>query len=116
VSLITSLWKSCLETRSGMPQVNCGNVWQRVAASLPRSFYMQRHDRRMSVESKGGRPSKGKREPVNFWLKPAIKHAAVDKAAALGMTLTDYMAQLVVQDTGLTSDEPQEGLPFANVA
>jgi hypothetical protein len=46
-----------------------------------------------------------------------LKAVAQLKAAKLGLSFTDYIAQLVSQDTGFTpDDEAQEGLPFADVA
>lgn len=69
---------------------------------------------RMSSGAKTGRPSKGHREPVNFWMQPELKHAARDRAAELGMSLTDYLALLVAKDTGYRA--AREGLPFAHVA
>ncbi len=62
-----------------------------------------------------GRPSKGLRARVDFWIDPAVKNAAVAKATALGMSFTDYIGQLVAKDIGLPAAN-QEGSPFADVA
>lgn len=72
----------------------------------------------MSERKRIGRPRKpGEREQAHFWMRVEVKAAAVKAAAACGMNLTDFMAQLVVDATGLTLDEEvQEGLPFTESA
>jgi len=50
-------------------------------------------------------------------MRVEVKAAAEKAAASTGMTLTDYMSQLVVQATGIAvPDELQEALPFAEAA
>jgi hypothetical protein len=70
------------------------------------------------VSTRVGRPpAPGVRTPVNFRMRVDLKAVAQLKAAKLGLSFTDYIAQLVSQDTGFTpDDEAQEGLPFADVA
>ncbi len=62
-----------------------------------------------------GRPSKGLRARVDFWIDPAVKNAAVAKATSLGMSFTDYISQLVAKDVGPTAAKQEES-PFADVA
>lgn len=68
----------------------------------------------MSVGAKIGRPHKGPREVVKFRMNPTQKRAAVERAHALGMTLTDYITSVVSRDTGVALT--QEGLPYDAVA
>jgi len=69
------------------------------------------------VSARVGRPpSPGVHKPVNFRMRVDLKAAAQVKAAQLGLTFTDYMARLVARDTGLTSEDVEEGLPFAETA
>jgi len=72
----------------------------------------------MRTGSKGGRPpAPGPRTQAHFWMRVEVKAAAEKAAASTGMTLTDYMSQLVVQATGIAvPDELQEALPFAEAA
>jgi hypothetical protein len=44
-----------------------------------------------------------------------LKAVAQARASTLGLSLTDYIAQLVSQDTGFTPHDQQEGMPFAEV-
>lgn len=63
----------------------------------------------------GRPPAPGVRTPVNFRMRVELKAAAQLKAAKLGLSFTDYIAQLVSRDTGfIPDDETQKGLPFAD--
>ncbi len=63
------------------------------------------------------RPNKGPRSKINLWMDPDLKQAGARKAAATGVTLTDYISLLVQRDTSpVPSTKQQEGLPFADVA
>lgn len=64
----------------------------------------------------GRPPAPGVRKPVNFRMRVDLKAVAQARASTLGLSLTDYIAQLVSEDTGFTPDDQQEGLPFADVA
>ncbi len=64
----------------------------------------------------GRPPAPGVRKPVNLRMRVELKEVAQVRASALGLSFTDYIAQLVSQDTGFTPDDTQEGLPFADVA
>jgi len=68
----------------------------------------------MTASARIGRPSKGPRELLKIKINPAEKHAAVERARSLGMTLTDYVTLVVSRDTGgaLTP----EGRPIDAVA
>ena len=58
-----------------------------------------------------GRPSKGPRTELKTRLSRELKNAAQARAAALGMTDTDYLVWLVLKDTGVAPG-PQEGFVF----
>jgi len=49
-------------------------------------------------KSQGGRPSKGKREQVATRLRVPLAEAARNRASDLGLTMNDYLAELVVTD------------------
>lgn len=61
---------------------------------------------------KTGRPSKGEREFVRARVPIPLRRAAEDRAKALGMTLNDYVGQLLAEDTGVAY-ATQEGLKSA---
>lgn len=64
---------------------------------------------------KTGRPSKGARHDT-FIRTPEHLHAAVvDRAASLGMSLTEYYTWLASNDTGVPANS-QEGLPLGMTA
>jgi len=50
---------------------------------------------------KAGRKSKGPRKQVNFYLPLDLHQAAQDKASQLGMTFTDFVAELLAERTGV---------------
>jgi len=81
---------------------------------LPGFESPERDDQPMSAGAKIGRPHKGPREVVKFKMNPAEKHAAVERAQSLGMTLTDYITSVVSRDTGVALTP--KGLPFDAVA
>jgi hypothetical protein len=72
----------------------------------------------MSDEKRIGRPPKpGEREQAHFWMRVEVKAAAVKAAAERGMNLTDFIAQLVVDATGVTvKEEVQQLVPRRDTA
>ncbi len=63
-------------------------------------------------QRKIGRPSKGEREFVRARVPIPLRRAAEGRAKALGMTLNDYVGQLLAEDTGVPYST-QEGLKTA---
>jgi hypothetical protein len=61
---------------------------------------------------KPGRKSKGDRCQVNTLQPRALVNAAAAKAARHGMTLTDYVGQLLADDLGMTY-QAQEALSLS---
>lgn len=64
---------------------------------------------------KPGRRSKGDRTQVNTRQPRVLADAAEAEAARRGLTLTDYIGQLLAGDLGIPY-EVQEGLPLAKSA
>lgn len=56
--------------------------------------------------SRGGRPSKGLRVQLATRLMIPLADAARDKAESRGMTVSDYLAMLIAQDTDLLQYAP----------
>lgn len=61
---------------------------------------------------KTGRPSKGEREFVRARVPIPLRRAVEERARALGMSLNDYVGQLLADDTGVPYGE-QEALKSA---
>lgn len=59
-----------------------------------------------------GRPSKGERKFVRARLPIPLRRAVEERANSLGMTLNDYLGQLLAEDTGVPYSD-QEGLKTA---
>lgn len=55
-----------------------------------------------------GRPSKGEREVVRARLPIALRRAVEERAKTLGMSLNDYVAQLLSADTGVPYTDQEE--------
>lgn len=60
---------------------------------------------------KTGRPSRGERSPVNFYLPTAFKKEAMAHAQRRGLSFTDLLGELLEREIGLPY-QPQEGLPL----
>lgn len=67
---------------------------------------------RAMERKKPGRRSRGDRRQVNTMQPRALADAAAVKAAAGGMSLTDYIGQLLARDLGMTYDM-QGALPLS---
>lgn len=61
--------------------------------------------------SRGGRKSKGARELLGTRPAVPLAEAARNKAEALGMTVSDYLATLIAQDTNLPQFAPKPADP-----
>lgn len=61
---------------------------------------------------KTGRPSKGEREFVRARLPIPLRRAVEERAKTLGMSLNDYVGQLLAEDTGVAYAD-QEALKSA---
>lgn len=71
-----------------------------------------RNGRNLGMErKKTGRPSKGEREPILFRVPPALRLAAKQYAEQQGMTLNDFLGELVAAKVGVPYQN-QEGLPL----
>jgi predicted HicB family RNase H-like nuclease len=64
---------------------------------------------------KTGRPSKGLRTPINFRVPPALHQAAKQRAEEHGMTLNDYLGELLADELGVAY-HPQGGLPLSKAS
>jgi predicted HicB family RNase H-like nuclease len=64
---------------------------------------------------KTGRPSKGERTPINFRVPPALHIAAKKHAEDRGMTLNDFLGELLAEEVGVPY-QIQEGLPLTKAS
>lgn len=67
---------------------------------------------RAMERKKPGRKSRGDRRQMNTLQPRALADAAAEKATAHGLSLTDYIGQLLAHDLGMVYDA-QEALPLS---
>lgn len=64
---------------------------------------------------KPGRPSKGVRKKIEIYVPVPLRDAVAAVAAGRGMTMTDYLTDLIERDTNVRVTV-QEGLDFTSAA
>jgi len=74
---------------------------------------------RMAQRYRGGRPSKGDRQPLVSRVATPIADAVRERAATSGLSVNDYIARVLAANVGLEQLAPDvhhEELPIADVA